>query len=471
MEESDSALEKNVADLTVMDVYDIAAVVGQEFERIIDQYGCEALSRLMPKVVRVLEILEVMVSRNNISPDTEELRLELDKLRLERIDRLEKDKKHRKELELVEDVWRGEAQDLLTQIAQLQEENKSLLTNMSIKDPMSEEDLQRHEGMTEREKQVMKKLKEVVDKQRDEIRAKDRELTLKNEDIEALQQQQSRLMKINHDLRHKISVVEAQGKALIEQKVELEAGAQARGQEVGALRQEVQRLRERLQGDLPAQNPEEPPPQPPSPAERVKAASVLVGAEGWSDRPDPSELVLGGFDPPPQPLPGSLSPEGHEDEEAEDEAVLLWEAMCDEDMPAVFQYFTKEALCEEESGGLDPKDPNRPRFTLQELRDVLHERNELKAKVFMLQEELAYYKSDETEEDIVTSSPSPSPELRTRSRSSAQPESGIKRLFSFFSRDKQRSSQRGGQFDGSFGSWAGKDEVYTEQAQEALQHM
>ncbi|XP_070706590.1 RILP-like protein 1 isoform X4 [Pempheris klunzingeri] len=411
---SGSALEKNVADLTVMDVYDIAAVVGQEFERIIDQYGCEALSRLMPKVVRVLEILEVMVSRSSIPPETEELRLELDKLRLERLDRLEKEKKHRKELELVEDVWRGEAQDLLTQIAQLQEENKSLLTNMSIKDPMSEEELQRHEGMTERERQVMKKLKEVVDKQRDEIRAKDRELTLKNEDIEALQQQQSRLMKINHDLRHKISVVESQGKALIEQKVELEASAQARGQEVGALRQEVVRLRERLQGELPAQNPEELPPQPPSPAE---------------------------------------------------------EAMCDEDMPAVFQYFTKEALCEEETGSLDPKDPNRPRFTLQELRDVLHERNELKAKVFLLQEELAYYKSDEADDDIVTPSPSPSPELRTRSRSSAQPESGIKRLFSFFSRDKQRSSQRGAQFDVGLGSWAGKDDVYTEQAQEALQHM
>ncbi|KAM6901283.1 RILP-like protein 1 isoform 4-T4 [Lycodopsis pacificus] len=415
MEDSGSALEKNVADLTVMDVYDIAAVVGQEFERIIDRYGCEALSRLMPKVVRVLEILEVMVSRNCISPETEELRLELDKLRLERMERLEKEKKHRKELELVEDVWRGEAQDLLTQIAQLQEENQSLLTNMSNKDPMSEEDLQRHEGMTERERQVMKKLKEVVDKQRDEIRAKDRELTLKNEDIEALQQQQSRLMKINHDLRHKFSVVEAQGKALIGQKVELEAGAQARGQEVAALRQEVARLRERFQGDLPARNPEEPPPQPPSPAE---------------------------------------------------------EAMCDEeDMPAVFQYFTKEALCEEDTGGLDPKDPNRPRFTLQELRDVLHERNELKAKVFMLQEELAYYKSEETDDEIVTSSSSPSPELRTRSRSAAQPESGIKRLFSFFSRDKQRSSQRGGQFDAGLGSWTGKDDVYTEQAQEALQHM
>ncbi|XP_059894501.1 RILP-like protein 1 isoform X3 [Gadus macrocephalus] len=416
MEDFGSALEKNVADLTVMDVYDIAAVVGQEFERIIDQYGCEALSRLMPKVVRVLEILEVMVSRNSILPETEELRLELDKLRLERMDRMEKEKKHKKELELVEDVWRGEAQDLLTQIAQLQEENQSLLSNRSIKDPLSEEDLQRHEGMTERERQVMKKLKEVVDKQRDEIRAKDRELTLKNEDVEALQQQQNRLMKINHDLRHKISVVEAQGKALIEQKVELEAGAQARGQEVGALRQEVTRLRERLQG-------------------------VAPGAEAEEERP-------------------SLSP--------------TQEAMYHEDMPAVFEYFTKEAQGEEEAAGLDQKDPNRPRFTLQELRDVLHERNELKAKVFLLQEELAYYKSEEADDEEMTSSPSPSPEPRGRGRSTPQPESGIKRLFSFFSRDKQR---RGGHFDGDggvtvgVGPWGGPGDTYTEQAQEALQHI
>ncbi|XP_064798328.1 RILP-like protein 1 isoform X3 [Oncorhynchus masou masou] len=482
MEEFGSALEKNVADLTVMDVYDIAAVVGQEFERIIDQYGCEALSRLMPKVVRVLEILEVMVSRNSISPETEELRLELDKLRLDRMDRLEKEKKHKKELELVEDVWRGEAQDLLSQIAQLQEENKTLLTNMSIKDPMSEEDLQRHEGMSERERQVMKKLKEVVDKQRDEIRAKDRELTLKNEDVEALQQQQSRLMKINHDLRHKISVVEAQGKALIEQKVELEAGAQARVQEMGALRQEVTRLRERLQGDTP-QGLEEPPPQPPSPAQVITSpqppstvqpgspCSSEVGAQGvgWPepDRHYHPELMLGGYDPAPR-LP-SLD---DDDEDVEEEAVLLWEAMCDEDTPALFQHFTKEALCDEEGGGLDQKDPNRPRFTLQELRDVLHERNELKAKVFMLQEEIAYYKSEEAEDETGPPTPSPSPEqLRARPRPNAQPESGIKRLFSFFSRDKRRNSQRNAQFEDSFSSWAGKDEVYTEQAQEALQHI
>lgn len=40
----------------------------------------------------------------------------------------------------------------------------------------------------------MKRLKEVVDKQRDEIRAKDRELGLKNEDVEAVSDQFTRLL-------------------------------------------------------------------------------------------------------------------------------------------------------------------------------------------------------------------------------------------------------------------------------------
>ncbi|CAK7314246.1 RILP-like protein 1 isoform X2 [Vulpes vulpes] len=393
---AESALEKNVAELTVMDVYDIASLVGHEFERVIDQHGCEAIARLMPKVVRVLEILEVLVSRHHVAPELDELRLELDRLRLERMDRIEKERKHQKELELVEDVWRGEAQDLLSQIAQLQEENKQLMTNLSHKDAsFSEEEFQKHEGMSERERQVMKKLKEVVDKQRDEIRAKDRELGLKNEDVEALQQQQTRLMKINHDLRHRVTVVEAQGKALIEQKVELEADLQTKEQEMGSLRAELGKLRERLQGEL-SQNGEE----------------------------------------EPQTEPGG-----------------------------------EESISEAEKVAMDLKDPNRPRFTLQELRDVLHERNELKSKVFLLQEELAYYKSEEIEEE--NRIPQPPPVVHPRM--SPQPESGIKRLFSFFSRDKKRlaNTQRNVHIQESFGQWANshRDDSYTEQGQEALQHL
>ncbi|NXU56598.1 RIPL1 protein, partial [Turnix velox] len=393
------ALEKNAAELTVMDVYDIASAVGQEFERVIDQHGCEAIARLMPKVVRVLEILEVLVSRNHINPEMEELRLELDRLRLERMDRIEKERKHQKELELVEDVWRGEAQDLLTQIAQLQEENKQLMTNLSHKDiNFTEEEFQKHEGKFDtsnsRERQVMKKLKEVVDKQRDEIRAKDRELGLKNEDVEALQQQQNRLMKINHDLRHRITVVEAQGKALIEQKVELEAYLQTKEQEMGNLRAELGKLREKLQGEE-SQNGEE-------------------------EKTEPNN---------------------------------------------------DDCLSEAEKMAMDLKDPNRPRFTLQELRDVLHERNELKSKVFLLQEELLYYKSEEIEEE--TRSPQPTPIIQ--SKPATQPESGIKRLLFFFSRDKKRlqASQRNVHFQGTFGEWSNshRDDSYTEQGQEALQHL
>ena len=41
---------------------------------------------------------------------------------------------------------------------------------------------------------------------------------------------------------------------------------------------------------------------------------------------------------------------------------------------------------------IDLADPNRPRFTLNELRQVLTERNELKTKLIEVEEELHNYK-------------------------------------------------------------------------------
>nr|XP_033810700.1 RILP-like protein 2 isoform X2 [Geotrypetes seraphini] len=54
---------------------------------------------------------------------------------------------------------------------------------------------------------------------------------------------------------------------------------------------------------------------------------------------------------------------------------------------------------------IDLTDPDRPRFTLQELREVLQERNQLKAQLLVAQEELQCYKSGiihPTEEQFVT---------------------------------------------------------------------
>ncbi|KAL0173868.1 hypothetical protein M9458_029836, partial [Cirrhinus mrigala] len=43
---------------------------------------------------------------------------------------------------------------------------------------------------------------------------------------------------------------------------------------------------------------------------------------------------------------------------------------------------------------IDLKDPNRPCFSKQEVRDILFEKNELKANLFLLKEELAYYQRE-----------------------------------------------------------------------------
>lgn len=91
-----SALNKPAAELTVMDVYDVAAVLGHDFERIIDKFGCESLVGVVPKVVRVLELLEAMVSRGAAGQEAEELRKELERLRQERSDRHEQERKHQK---------------------------------------------------------------------------------------------------------------------------------------------------------------------------------------------------------------------------------------------------------------------------------------------------------------------------------------------------------------------------------------
>ncbi|KAM9360779.1 RILP-like protein 1 [Symphorus nematophorus] len=425
-----SALDRPAAELTVMDVYDIAAVLGQEFERIIDRFGCESLVGVVPKVVRVLELLEALVSRGAAGQEAEELRRELDRLRQERSDRCKQERKHQKELELVEDVWRGEVQDLLSQITQLQAENKRLSVSLPLKEsPVTEEDVQKQEGMSEKERQMMKQLKDMVDKQRDEIRAKDHELTLKNEDVEALQMQQHRLIRINQDLRHRIGVMESQGKSLIQQRAELEAAAQAQQQELGALQLEVTRLRKELRvwelerevnhieetclttsGKSSPTSPQTTSPSATPSNSTIKPNSVWVECGG-----DP-DFLANCFERNKSPSLLSRSLNGEKNEE---------EGNNDEDTAALFLKLSTDAEPEEETDSLE-EDSDKPRFTLQELRDVLQERNELKAQVFVLQEELAYYKSEEFEDDVSYTDcpPSPSP----CSSSTDQPESGIKRL-------------------------------------------
>uniref|UniRef100_A0A6I8RUC6 Rab interacting lysosomal protein n=1 Tax=Xenopus tropicalis TaxID=8364 RepID=A0A6I8RUC6_XENTR len=85
------------------------------------------------------------------------------------------------------------------------------------------------------ERDLMLQLKKVVDMQRDQIRALTHETTQRNKDAEALQEQLDRFMKMNEDLRHKMSVLQAQLKSSLQRKTELEALLQEKRKESDAL--------------------------------------------------------------------------------------------------------------------------------------------------------------------------------------------------------------------------------------------
>uniref|UniRef100_UPI00358E486E RILP-like protein 1 isoform X2 n=1 Tax=Myxine glutinosa TaxID=7769 RepID=UPI00358E486E len=358
VEVSPEPLAKAAGEMTAADVYALAALMGREVEALAAACGGDALASLLPLVVRTLEMLEELATRNGDAALAAQ-REHLATLRADRVRWLAKDSLREQELEATERTWEVRESELLESLAQSEQETSRLQVSLKLHQGaqlLEENRDTQSEGVGEKERDVMLRLKEVVDKQRDEMRAKDHDIANKTQDIEALQQQLARLMKLNNELRHKLAVLDAQGRALAGQRAELEAGMQVREQELTQLRE---------------------------------TAACVAGA------------YLEQVDETSEETDFEAQPEGPNQQTT------------------------------------DNNDPNRPRFTLQELRDVLQERNELKAKLFLLQEELVYYKSEcEETEDCTTGASSASlPDGQRRS----QQESSIRRLFSFF-KDRQSTA-------------------------------
>ncbi|KAI1893317.1 hypothetical protein AGOR_G00122480 [Albula goreensis] len=306
---TDACLGRAFTALTVDDVYEIAKLVGSEVEKLIDSFGKESVEGLVPKIVKVLELLESFAARNHVhSSKEEELlkafeTLQVQKQKKRAVKESEDDSNNneiRQDLQQKEQKWRKASEDLQAKILQLQEENQELLHQ-----------LQSHskgDQVQRQEREVMLKLKEVVDKQRDEIRAKVLENSSLSKEVEALQEQLERFMKMNGELRHKQSVVQAQVKSAVERKAELETDLREKHKEM-----------ERLTVQL----------------EKARNASTAAQASSGKQELDLKDKLI-----------------------------------------------------------IDLKDPNRPCFTKQEVRDMLFERNELKANLFLVQEELAYYQRE-----------------------------------------------------------------------------
>ena len=69
---TEGCFERTCLTLTVDDVYEIAKLIGSEVEKLIDGYGKESALGLVPKIVKVLELLESYASRNNALKSKEE---------------------------------------------------------------------------------------------------------------------------------------------------------------------------------------------------------------------------------------------------------------------------------------------------------------------------------------------------------------------------------------------------------------
>ncbi|KAG9261388.1 RILP-like protein 2 isoform X2 [Astyanax mexicanus] len=82
---------------------------------------------------------------------------------------------------------------------------------------------------------------------------------------------------------------------------------------------------------------------------------------------------------------------------------------------------------------IDLKDPNRPRFTMQELKEVLQERNQLKAQLLLAQEELQLYKSGvmPQPQQNMENPPSDPPLTTEESIEHKDEKTTIQKLFSF----------------------------------------
>ncbi|XP_061073874.1 RILP-like protein 1 isoform X2 [Conger conger] len=300
----DACLEQTFTALTVDDVYEIAKLIGSEVEKLIDSFGKESVEGLVPKIVKVLELLESFSARNQVYSSKEEeilkafeaLQIQNQKKRSVKESEDNRNNNEIRDLQQKEQKWRKRSEGLEAQILELQEENQELLNQLRSHSKGGQ--------VQQQEREVMLKLKEVVDRQRDEIRAKVLEISSVSKEVEALQEQLERFMKMNGELRHKQSVTQAQVKSAVERKADLEADLRHK-------EKEIQRLSSQLE--------------------------TLRTAQG-SSRGVEVDLT--------------------------DKLII------------------------------DLKDPNRPCFTKQEVRDMLYERNELKANLFLVQEELAYYQRE-----------------------------------------------------------------------------
>lgn len=364
--------------ISVTEVYDQASGIGKELEKLIDCYGSEAVTGLMHKVVRSLELLEALAFRyEQENTEIGDLRYTISRLEAEKLEKAQERIRYERDLELIEDNWQAEVKELLQTIEHLQHENKQ---HRQMQETMEEhkkaavaEALAASKRREEEELQVLSKLKETIDKQREQIRAMKKEINQKTCDAEALQAQLERIVKVNADLRRKNSSQRKQTRTLLEERLELQSQIQDKDKHIQTIK------------------------------ELLKESEAGSSGASFDAEMDTTTLT------------------------AEDLSVL------------------EDKLSKYGKIAVDMSDPNRPRFTMGELREVLMERNDLKTRLLEVEEELQEYKpkTDATDADSEEEYPVQGPINKEPEEKlyPYQKESGIRKFFRFLmGKTRERTS-------------------------------
>lgn len=361
-----------VKEYTVADVYDDAAVIGSELEKIITNYGSDVLRDLMPKVIHVLELLEVLTIKNEKeNEEKNELKMRIHSLEYEKVQRNNEREKFEKELEEIEEKWQNESFKLIDMINKLKEDNKRL--NDSLDQNTSLLDLKEHIVIKQEELDFIKQIKEENIKLKEMNRYKDRELDQRLSETEALKSQIETLTNTLLNFRRKNIVAQNQIDKMIKSKAELECTVTEREQQLDKIR-----------------------------------AKLYIKSKTSEDQTN-------------------------EENEYSRINVTTNEKIAPIDKGRSIEKSLKNEVTEMIM--INAKDPDRPRFTLKELQKVLMEKNQLTVKLDQTQDELEQLRKGELANSGFAEVQGPinrEPEEKLDSAANKAPPSGIRRFFSFF---------------------------------------
>ncbi|CAH3191899.1 unnamed protein product [Porites evermanni] len=410
------------ADLTTADVYEDASLIGQDIERVIERFGHDAVIDLMPKIISVLEKLELVVA------EKEKNRLEIAELKLENerlYTEIKREASQRRRLDEVSSGFDQYFIILCRNAPNLLLELRSIFFRCTFKlKKCLNFRAKTHYYNTPRQSHRVESAKPITFRHSNENRSKDLCIVMYcTKPLFQMEEQIDRLTTINESVRKSLGASQARISVLAKEKAELQTELRTLKRPATPIQeqegQEEEIIEEKgviynddneLQEQQDNANETEEVEDEETPQNSFEKTEVIVNFSEANPPPKPPRLKVeleatennvefhenhyNGIEGKDEQRKNKSDKNGN-DEEHEDGD---WEFLGEIEKPDFKREKSEEeqkvkAVVNHTRGEKEIKlDPNRPRYTKAEMLEVLIERNNLKERVFALEDELKIYK-------------------------------------------------------------------------------